>query len=175
MKRMKIFGYVLLMILIALTIFNFMALFNSKKRKMTGKMTYQATIWPIEKKLMAYMKERALDFTIVQRMVNDLGDGIIFVADPKNRKAAVAMANDMLTFSYDELEAAERYYDLEGKKTVAAYVVLTVNGTMYRYDIATKRFNPKGLVGKVLYDTTEEFYSKAHAILEENKKGEGKS
>ena len=115
------------MILIALTIFNFMALFNSKKRKMTGKMTYQATIWPIEKKLMAYMKERALDFTIVQRMVNDLGDGIIFVADPKNRKAAVAMANDMLTFSYDELEAAERYYDLEGKKTVAAYVVLGIN------------------------------------------------
>ena len=78
-------------------------------------------------------------------------------------------------FGLDELEDAERYYDLEGKKTVAAYVVLTVNGTMYRYDIATKRFNPKGLVGKVLYDTTEEFYSKAHAILEENKKGEGKS
>ncbi len=168
---MRIFTYILCFALVIFTVFNFIALISAKKRKAVGNRSYQAIIWPIEQRLLKYMKERGLDYSIVKRMINDKGEGIIFVSDPKNKVAAVAMSDDTLHFHFSELENVERYYQLEGKKTTGAMVVLTVDGTDYKYMIASSKFNPRGLLGKVLYDTTEDFYSVVHAILEDKEKG----
>ena len=156
---MRIFTYILCFALVIFTVFNFIALISAKKRKAVGNRSYQAIIWPIEQRLLKYMKERGLDYSI------------IFVSDPKNKVAAVAMSDDTLHFHFSELENVERYYQLEGKKTTGAMVVLTVDGTDYKYMIASSKFNPRGLLGKVLYDTTEDFYSVVHAILEDKEKG----
>lgn len=154
---MKIITYIIALALIAFTIFNLLATSTAKKRQKSSKQSYQAAIWPIEKRLLSVMKSRGSDYTVVKRMVSDLGNGIIFAYDPKKGECVIGMADDTLIFNSSDIVNAKTNYLQKGKKVLKADVILTLSDAEYTYEIAAKPFNPKGLIGKVLYDTTEEF------------------
>ncbi len=158
--------YIAVMLLIALTLFNFYALITARKRKSTAKGSYHFEMDAIESKLLRLMKERGLNFSIVRRFMNDRGDGIIFVSDPENRKAAIAMKDDIELFSFEDLEdAGKEYLKNEKDKTLGSRVYAVISGTRIEYTIGSKPFNPRGLMGKVIYETTEEFFKELETIL----------
>lgn len=164
--------YILLMILIAFTIFNFYALLTSKKRRAKSAASYYQEMGTIEDSLLKLMKERALNFTTVKRLMNDKGQGIVIVTDPEKRKAAIGMRGDTELFSFEDLEDAGKEY-LHGEKkgkVLGSRVYAVISGTRFEYTIASKPFSPKGPFGKVLYQTTEEFYDELMRIIEEGKK-----
>ena len=116
--------YILLMVLIAFTIFNFYALLTSKKRRAKSAASYYQEMGTIEDRLLRMMKERALNFTTVKRLMNDKGV-TVFLSAPVERIAArlslpgakakrpiiAGKSNGELTqFIRENLKAREPYY-----------------------------------------------------------------
>lgn len=171
MNIKDILMYILLMVLIAVTLFNFYAMITSKKRRARSAASYQQEMGTIENNLLKLMKERALNFTTVKRLMNDKGEGIIVVTDPDKRKAAIGMRGDIELFSFEDLESAGKEY-LRGEKgkLLGSRVYAVISGTKYEYTIGSRPFRPKGPLGKVVYDTTEEFHAELERIIAEGKK-----
>lgn len=167
MAASDIFMYIIALLLIGITGVNLYATMTSKKRKDKSNQSFQKIIWPIEERLLSEMKGRGLEYTVVRRLLNDQDQGIIFCSDPKNRKAVIAMADSSVHFSFDELKDSKVIYETQGKKVLRADVHVIINDTVYTYEIASKEFNPRSLMGKVLYETAEELAN----LLEDIRKG----
>ena len=167
MNIKDILMYILLMVLIAFTLFNFYAMMTSKKRRARSAASYQQEMGTIENNLLKLMKERALNFTTVKRLMNDK----IVVTDPEKRKAAIGMRGDIELFAFEDLESAGKEY-LQGEKgkILGSRVYAVISGTKYEYTIGSRPFRPKGPLGKVVYDTTEEFHTELERIIAEGKK-----
>ena len=138
MNIKDILMYILLMVLIAVTLFNFYAMITSKKRRARSAASYQQEMGTIENNLLKLMKERALNFTTVKRLMNDKGEGIIVVTDPDKRKAAIGMRGDIELFSFEDLESAGKEY-LQGEKgkLLGSRVYAVISGTKYEYTIGS--------------------------------------
>ena len=108
------------MVLIAVTLFNFYAMITSKKRRARSAASYQQEMGTIENNLLKLMKERALNFTTVKRLMNDKGEGIIVVTDPDKRKAAIGMRGDIELFSFEDLESAGKSTYRERRESFSA-------------------------------------------------------
>lgn len=160
----SILTYILCLVLIAFTLFNLYALLTSKRKKALSNQSYAASMAPIEKKLLEIQKQRGVAFDKVKRMVNDQNEAIILVSDSKQRIAAIGMKDDTLIFPFSEIVDVKKEYTRKNKKVLSGKIVLTLKDSSYTYTIASKPFNPKGLIGKVLYDTIEEFASELNAL-----------
>jgi len=155
----QIMAYVFVMFLIAVTLYNLYAMLTARSRKKFATSSYAAEMNKIEKKLLGDMKSRGLEFDKVDRFMNDKAEGIICCYDTKRKVFAVAMSGDTLLEKAECLEGVRKEYVQKGRKTLSSAVILTVSGTECTYPIGTKPFRPWGVIGKVVYDTTEEFYS----------------
>ena len=155
----KILGYILALILIAITLFNLYATSTSKTRKTYSPGQYQQIMAPIETALLKEMKKRSLNFSKVKRLMTYKDEGIILGYDTKNKMFAVAMGNHIIIDPSSELKDVRKVYETSGKNVLGAKVILAIKDEEYTYAIATKKFNPKGIIGKVVYDTTEDFYN----------------
>lgn len=81
-------SYIIFLLLLGLTIFNLFAMISAKKRKSRAAYDYNRVMKPLDDKLLRAMKERKIEFTAVQRFVNDLGEGIVVVRDLKKKNDA---------------------------------------------------------------------------------------
>ncbi len=162
--------YILLMVLIALTLLNFYAMLTSKKRRAQSARSYQMEMSEVEGRLLKLMKERALNFTEVWRFMNDKGEGIVLVTDPEKRMAAIGMRGDTELFSFDDITDARADFTKSGRRYREASVTATIRGTEYTYQIGTKPFWRKGIIGKVVYQTAEEFTAALWKIIDRGKK-----
>ena len=167
--------YILLMILIAFTIFNFYALLTSKKRRAKSAASYYQEMGTIEDSLLKLMKERALNFTTVKRLMNDKGQGIVIVTDPEKRKAAIGMRGDTELFSFDELTDAHADFTKGKRRYHTASVTAVIRGVDITYEIGTRPFFRRGIIGKVIYETAGEFNASLWEIINASKDpaGEG--
>ncbi len=162
--------YIVVLFLIALTLFNLYAMLTSKRRRINALSSYRSEMQVIEEKLLKLMKERGLDFSLVRRFMNDRGNGIILASDPDKKKAAIAMKDDIELFSFSELEdAGAEYIKSEKGKPVCSKVFAQISGTRFEYTIGSRPFYPRSPLGKVVYETTEEFARALEKILEEGK------
>ena len=157
MDAKSILMYVLALLLIGITGVNLYATMTSKKRKEKSNQSFQKIIWPIEERLLSEMKARKLNYNKVRRMLNDQDQGIIFCADEEKRKAVIAMADSSVHFDYEDLKDSKVLYSVKGKKVEKAEVQATIKDTIYVYEIASREFNPRSLLGKVLHETAEDF------------------
>ena len=157
MSGSSVFMYIIALLLIGITGINLYATMTSKKRKDTANKSYHKIIWPIEERLLSEMKSRGLEYTVVKRMLNDQDQGIIFCADNVKRKAVIAMADSSIHFDFEDLKDSKVEYNTQGKKVLRAEVSATIKDTVYTYEIASKEFNPRSIIGKVLHGTAEDF------------------
>lgn len=175
MSIKDILSYILLMILIAFTLLNFYALLTSKKRRAASTMKYNTEMSTIESNLLRIMKERALNFTMVRRFMNDKGQGIILVADMEKRIAAIGMTGDTELFSFGELTDAHADFTKGKRRYHTASVTAVIRGVDITYEIGTRPFFRRGIIGKVIYETAGEFNASLWEIINASKDpaGEG--
>lgn len=153
----SILTYILALFLIAFTLFNLYATMTAKKRKQISSASFKVLCNEIEKELIKLQKEKGLNFSYVKRMANDQNDVIIFVKDIDKKMAAIAMKDDIKLFSFSSLKDVKTLYEKKGKKILNAKIDVTIDNDTWTYTFASKPFNPKGILGKVIYDTTVEF------------------
>lgn len=153
----SILTYILALFLIAFTLFNLYATMTAKKRKQISSASFKVLCNEIEKELIKLQKEKGLNFSYVKRMANDQNDVIIFVKDIDKKMAAIAMKDDIKLFSFYSLKDVKTLYEKKGKKILNAKIDVTIDNDTWTYTFASKPFNPKGILGKVIYDTTVEF------------------
>ena len=153
----SILTYILALFLIAFTLFNLYATMTTKKRKQISSASFKVLCNEIEKELIKLQKEKGLNFSYVKRMANDQNDVIIFVKDIDKKMAAIAMKDDIKLFSFSSLKDVKTLYEKKGKKILNAKIDVTIDNDTWTYTFASKPFNPKGILGKVIYDTTVEF------------------
>ena len=153
----SILTYIFALILIAFTLFNLYATLTAKKRKQISSSSFRVLCNEIEKELINIQKQRNLNFSYIKRMANDQNNVIIFVKDVDKKVAAIAMKDDIKVFSFSSLKDAKTLYEKKGKKILSAKVDVTIDDTTWTYTFSSKPFNPKGILGKIIYDTTIEF------------------
>ena len=153
----SILTYILALSLIAFTLFNLYATMTAKKRKQISSASFKVLCNEIEKELIKLQKEKGLNFSYIKRMANDQNDVIIFVKDIDKKMAAIAMKDDIKLFSFSSLKDVKTLYEKKGKKILNAKIDVTIDNDTWTYTFASKPFNPKGILGKVIYDTTVEF------------------
>ncbi len=153
----SILTYILALFLIAFTLFNLYATMTAKKRKQISSASFKVLCNEIEKELIKLQKEKGLNFSYVKRMANDQNNVIIFVKDLDKKFAAIAMKDDIKLFSFSSLKDVKTLYEKKGKKILNAKIDVTIDNDTWTYTFASKPFNPKGILGKVIYDTTVEF------------------
>ena len=160
----SILTYILALFLIAFTLFNLYATMTAKKRKQISSASFKVICNEIEKELIKLQKEKGLNFSYVKRMANDQNNVIIFVKDLDKKFAAIAMKDDIKLFSFSDIKDVKTQYEKSNKKILSAKVDVTINDETWTYTFASKPFNPKGIIGKVIYETTEEFAQELKAI-----------
>lgn len=163
----QIVMYIIALFLIALTLFNLFATITAKKRKALSKSDYARKMDEIEKKLLLIQSQRNLDFKGIKRMVNDQDEGIVLVWDDEKKTGAIGMKDDQLVFSYSDICEVKKEYVKQGKKITSAKVKLTIGNEVYTYTFGSKPFSPRGIIGKVVYETTEEFASELERMKKE--------
>lgn len=156
MEFKSILMYGLALLLIGITGINLYITMTAKGRRDKSKNSFHKVIWPIEERLLSEMKGRGLNYTVVRRLLNDKDQGIIFASDPEKRKAVIAMADSSLHFDFADLKESKALYKQRGNKVEKAEVRVTIKDSTYIYEIASREFNPKSFLGKVLYETAEE-------------------
>ena len=67
------------------------------------------------------------------------------------------MADSSVHFDYEDLKDSKVLYSVKGKKVEKAEVQATIKDTIYVYEIASREFNPRSFLGKVLHETAEDF------------------
>ena len=164
MTLSNILIYLVVIILIAFTLLNLYSTMTAKKRKAVANAKYQQALKPVEQKLLKLQKERNLNFDKVKRLINDEENAIIFASDSKALITAIGMAEDTLLFKNSELADVKKLYENQGKKVLSAKIEIKVNSLCYTYNIGTRPFNPKGFIGKVIYEDTEELYTLLNQI-----------
>ena len=155
----SIIMYIVAMILIAVTLFNLYATATSKKRRNFSKAKYGEIMGPVENALLKEMKKRKLNFDKVKRLMTYDDEALILGHDTEKKVFAIAMAGQIVIEQDSILNDVKKVYETSGKKVLSSKVILDIGEDIYTYDIATKPFNPKGIIGKVVYDTTEDFYN----------------
>lgn len=163
----NIITYILIMALIAVTLFNIYATATAKRRRKNAFQSYHAAMQPVEDKLLKHMKEFGLNYNKVKRLMTNNDEAVILAYDEKNDSGAIAMADDVLYFKKAELKSVEKAYTAEehGKHVLKAEIKIGYNDTLYTYTMADKPFNPKGMMGKVISETVESFYDFINDII----------
>ena len=159
--------YIIALLLIALTLFNLFATLSAKKRKAISQNEYARSMKEIEDKLLRIQKERNLDFKGIKRVVNDNNEGIVLVWDNLKKVGAIGMKDDTLLFSYSDISEVKKEYEKKGKKIISARIILTLKDAIYTYTFASKPFSPKGILGRVIYESCEEFASELERMKKE--------
>lgn len=160
----SIFTYIIALVLIAFTLFNLYATLTAKKRKQISSASFRVLCNQIEEELIKLQKQRGLNFSYIKRMANDQNDVIIFVKDIDKKMAAIAMKDDIKLFSFSALKDVKTLYEKKGKKILNAKIDVTIDDDTWTYTFASKPFNPKGILGKVIYDTTVEFKDELNSL-----------
>lgn len=160
----SIFTYIIALVLIAFTLFNLYATLTAKKRKQISSASFRVLCNQIEEELIKLQKQKGLNFSYIKRMANDQNDVIIFVKDIDKKMAAIAMKDDIKLFSFSALKDVKTLYEKKGKKILNAKIDVTIDDDTWTYTFASKPFNPKGILGKVIYDTTVEFKDELNSL-----------
>lgn len=151
--------YVLFLMILAVTVFNLFATATAKRRKGYSNASFALALKPVEEALLKEQKERKLHFDVVKRLANDSNQVIVYCYDSKAKVFALGTAGSILIDKACRLSGVQRIYTPgKGKRLAGADVRFTLDDTVYTYNIASKPFHRRGLVGSVLVETTEELY-----------------
>ena len=162
-------SYIIFLLLLGLTIFNLFAMISAKKRKSRAAYDYNRVMKPLDDKLLKAMKERKIEFTAVQRFVNDLGEGIVVVRDLKKKVFGIATAEHLIIESYSALEEVKGIYEKSGMKVPKAEVEASIGDTVYTFVIASRPFFLKGLIGSILRESYNDFIDLLQSICDEGR------
>ncbi len=162
-------SYIIFLVLLALTIFNLFATLSAKKRKNKAAYDYNRVMKPLDDKLLKAMKERKIEFTAVQRFVNDLGEGIVIVRDLERKIFGIATADHLIIEGYSSLEEVKGIYEKKGMRVPKAEVEATIGDTVYTFVIASRPFFPRGLIGSILRDSYNELVDLLQGISNEGR------
>ena len=107
-----VIGYVLLMVMLAITLFNIYATATKKKRDQANEAKYNALFAPIDQEILKKGKDWKGNPTM--RLITEKEEGIVAVRDDGRKRAVIAWDGDLRIFRFNEFGGAELVDDEEG-------------------------------------------------------------
>ena len=145
-----IIGYILLMLLIALTLFNIYALGTKKKRDQNNEAKYNAIFAPIDNSILKLGKDWKGSLT--KRLITDKEEGIVCVRDDSRKRAVIAWDGGLRTFKFSQFKGAELERDDEGVR-----ILVHIEGESITLSAVSDKFKKKSFVYKTVEKMAEDF------------------
>lgn len=150
---MNIVMYIVLLIVLAFTVYNFIATSSVKGRNKANRAKYNALFAPVEEALLEEQKRRKCCFGKVVRILNDREQPIVVVRDDTRRIGAIAMKDFLEVFSFDDVKNAR----IENDGRNNASVKVQIREDIFTFDISTKGYSKHSFTGKLCRDMANWF------------------
>lgn len=150
---MNIVMYIVLLIVLAFTVYNFIATSSLKGRNKKNKAKFDALFAPVETSLLEEQKKRKCNFGKVVRILNDREQPIVIVRDDAKRIGAIAMRDFLEVFSFDDVKNATVVKDDKNNASVKVQIAEKV----FTFDISTKGYSKHSFTGKLCQDMANSF------------------
>lgn len=152
-----IVGYILLMLLLAFTLFNIYAMSTKKKRDQNNEAKYNALFAPIDNAILRLGKDWKGNPT--SRLITDKEEGIVCVRDDNRKRAVIAWDGDLRVFKFNEFKGAEIEEDDNGLR-----ILVHIEGETITLVANSAKFKKKSFIYKTVKNMAEGFVSFLMAI-----------
>lgn len=155
---MNILGYILLMALLAFTLFNLYATATKKKREKTNAQKYNALFYPIDQSILDLPGHYKGCPT--KRLITENEEGIVCVKNDKKKMAVLAWTGDLKEFSYSSFEGAVLVE--EGKTKIE----VTIDGEKLTINCTSGKFKKKSFISRTVLKMAKDFVEYLNKIKE---------
>ena len=164
---------IIFIVFFVIVVFVLMTMVNYRKQMLKARNTYNEKMLPIEKKMLAHMKDRGKKIETVIRMITMNEEALIFVSDEEGAYASIGMSDSVISFPYSDVVDVAIDNPMDGKEMKFLAVDLDLkNQGKLRYVFSDKPFKPKTYVGGIVKKYADDFYSKLLEIKNGNKANE---
>ncbi len=158
MSAMKIIQYILLVLLAALTVFNFYYFTVGRKRKGMAKAQYQQTLGIIERQAVAIVKREILPIETQMGYLNDRNQGILLTFDKAGQMAAIFLDGEHHIITADQFVKASQRYDQDGPKKITNVTVeVETVDSLLSLNFGGGSYRPTSYLGKFILEDSKDF------------------
>ena len=150
---MNIVMYIVLLVVLALIVHNFIATSSLKGRNKKNKAKFDALFASVEAVLLEEQKKRKCSFGKVIRILNDREQPIVIVRDDAKRIGAIAMGDFLEVFSFDDVKNAKVKKDDKNNASVKVQIAEEA----FTFDISTKEYSNHSFTDKLCQDMANSF------------------
>jgi hypothetical protein len=147
---------ILLMVLVAITLFNIYAFVAGKRKKAASAVEVNRQQKELGEHALVLAKKERLDFNLHTMYMNDQGQGIFLAFDEKRKKLGIFMADDDRLFSYDDIVSVNREEKRDGGYVQDICLVLTTEEEKISYSFGKERRKASSMLGKFILNDAEE-------------------
>lgn len=158
MSTMKIVQYILLVLLAALTIFNFYYFTVGRKRKNAAKVQYQQTLGIIERQAVTIVKREKLPIATQMGYLNDRNQGILLTFDKAGEMAAIFLDGEHHIITSDQFVKASQHYDEDGPNKITNVTVeVETTDSLLSLSFGDGSYRPSSYLGKFILEDSKDF------------------
>lgn len=161
MSITAIIQYIILLLLIALTLFNLYNFTVGKRRRKSAHTDYKRTIALLEQDALAVVKKEKLRFETQIGYINDQNQGILLTFDKEGEMVGIFLTGEHHIIRFDEFISATRHYTEEENKRITAIVVdVETTTSVLTITFGSRTYRASSYLGKFILSDSEEFASR---------------
>ncbi|MCK9548945.1 MAG: hypothetical protein M0Q37_10585, partial [Sphaerochaeta sp.] len=158
MSITAIIQYILLLLLVAFTIFNIYNFTAGRKRRAAAKAQYERTLALLEQDAMAVVKKEKVTFATKMGYINDQNQGILLAFDKDHELVGVFLSGEYHLIRADHFVSATQRYETHDDKKISNVVVdVETSDTILTVTFGARTYRPSSYLGKFILSESQEF------------------
>lgn len=161
MSTTAIIQYILLLLLVAFTLFNLYAFTAGKKRRRAAQSDFRRTLAALEQEALAVVEQEKVSFETKIGYMNDRNQGILLTFDAQHEVLGIFLSGEHHLIRADRfISATQRYEALGDKKITNIVVDIETEESVITVLFASRSYRPSSYLGKFILSDSREFASR---------------